>query len=175
MPIERRRVLYVSPDDNCEAALISAANAATTSLHLSIYGFTLESLAGICMAKQQAGLAVGIVADRTQAAGPAEKALLQRLVDAGVPVTIATAPTGAINHEKVLLVDLELGATHNASFAVYGSYNMSASAAKQENHLQSDNDPSVCVLFWQQYCETLAVGMAHPEWQLTKTATTSGG
>lgn len=175
MPIERRRVLYISPDDDCAAALIAAANAATVSLHVLIYGFTLESLADICIAKQQAGLTVGIVADRTQSAGPTEHALLQRIVDAGVPVTIATAPTGAINHEKVLLVDIELGATHNESFAVYGSWNFSSSASKQENHLQSDNDPSICTLFWQQYQETQAYGALHPAWQITPTPQPSPG
>jgi phosphatidylserine/phosphatidylglycerophosphate/cardiolipin synthase-like enzyme len=166
MPIERRRVLYVSPADNVHDALLAVAQAATVSLYMSIYGFTLDDLAEVFIAKHQAGLQVGIVADRSQAAGPAERAILQKLVNAGVPVTIATAPTGAINHEKVLLVDLELGADHNQSFAVYGSFNFSFGAAKQENHLQTDNDPSVCAYLWKQYQETEAHGKLHPEWQL---------
>ncbi|HLG70585.1 MAG TPA: phospholipase D-like domain-containing protein [Chloroflexota bacterium] len=161
MAITRSRSLYVTPDDDAHAALIAAAQAATTSLHLSIYGFTLADLGQIFIDKKAAGLSVGIVVDKTQAAGPKQHALLQRLVDNGVPVTIATSPTGAINHEKCLLVDLELGADHNESYACYGSFNFSDSAEKQENHLCVDNDPTVCALFWRQYQETEAYGKAH--------------
>lgn len=170
MPITRSRTLYVTPDDDAHAALIAAATSATTSLHLTIYGFTLADLAQIFIDKMRAGLSVGIVVDKTQAAGPKQHALLQTLVDAGVPVTIATSPTGAINHEKCLLIDLELGADHNDSYACYGSFNFSDSAEKQENHLQVDNDPGICQMFWRQYQETQAYGAAH-DTQLTPSAT----
>ncbi len=162
MPITRTRTLFISPDDDCTAALIAAAQSAQHSLHLTIYGFTLNDLADVFMQKHRAGLPVGIVADKTQASGPTEKALLQKLVDAGVPVTIATSPTGAINHEKCLLIDVaELGPDHNDSCVCYGSFNFSSSAEKQENHLQIDNDPSMCGLFWRQYQETEAYGRIH--------------
>lgn len=166
MPIVRTRTLYISPDDDCTAALLAAAARATASLHVLIYGFTLAPLADLLIAKRTAGCTVGVVADHTQAAGHAERPVLQRLVDAGVPVTIATAPSGAILHEKALLIDIERGPDHNDSYAVYGSWNFSAGAERQENHLQVDNDPSMCALLWRQYQEADAVGRAHPAWQL---------
>jgi phosphatidylserine/phosphatidylglycerophosphate/cardiolipin synthase-like enzyme len=160
MPITRTRTLFLSPDDDCHAALLAAARSATKSLHVLIYGFTLPDLVDVLIQKQHAGLSVGVVVDHTQASGATQEPLMQRLVDAGVPVTITTSH-GAIMHEKCLLVDLELGADHNASLAVYGSWNFSRGANKQANHLQSDNDPSICAAFWQQYQQMQQYGVAH--------------
>lgn len=160
MPIERRRVVYLSPQDDAHAALLAAACAAKRSLHLMIYGFTLADLGEVLVAKQTAGLAVGVVVDKTQAAGPTQHTLLQHLVDAGVPITITTSH-GAIMHEKVLLADLCDGPEANNSFVAFGSYNFSSSAQKQANVLITENDPVLCRYFWGQYQALEEYGAAH--------------
>jgi phosphatidylserine/phosphatidylglycerophosphate/cardiolipin synthase-like enzyme len=166
--IERRYVLYQTPDDDVAAAVVKAANAATVSLRLLVYGFTLHALKDVLIAKHRAGLTTGVVADKTQSAGHAQLSILHDLVDAGVPVTITTSPKGRIMHQKMLLVDQERGALDNESWVGAGSYNLTESAEAESNHFWTWNDPSVCQSFWQQYQELEAWGKAHCT-QLTPT------
>ena len=165
MPLESRRVIYLSPADDVRAAVLAAARAATRSLHVLAYAFTLSDLADVVRAKHAAGLAVGVVVDRTQSGGRAQKALLQKLVDAGVDVTITTAH-GALMHQKILLVDAAspqqggLGVEHNDSFVVYGSWNFSASSQAQANTCITENNGGLCRYFWHQYEDLRAYGRA---------------
>jgi len=169
MPIKRWREFHRTPKDPVHQVVLDAAKGATKSLHITAYGLTLDDLGTIVIDKHKAGLEVGVVADKTQSGGHAQHALLQRMVDAGVPVTIATAPTGAINHEKALIIDVLLGADSNKSYAVYGSWNMSFSADKQENHAQLDNDPIIVADLYAQYIEAQEYGAKHCK-QLSPTA-----
>jgi len=59
-----------------------------------------------------------VLVDKTQAAGTKQKPLLPWMIDEGVPIATATAPTGQINHERALLVDVLLGADAHESSAV---------------------------------------------------------
>lgn len=157
----RRRVMYFSPENDVQSAVLRAAAAAQMSLHVMIYGFTLGALADILIVKHQTGLATGVLSDRTQAAGKTQRAMLQRLAAAGVPVTLTSSDrAGAIMHDKVLLVDVAAGVEDPRSFAAYGSYNLSASAAKQANHWATDNDPAIVAAQWARYQRLEAHGRA---------------
>jgi hypothetical protein len=186
MPIIRTRTLFVSPDDDCLDALLRTAQTASMSLHAYIYAFTLEALADLFISKKLAGMTVGIVCDLSQSTGHAEHGLLQRLVDAGVPLTITTSPTGAIMHVKALLVDAAppehggLGPHHNDSVCLYGSWNFSGhvplpidgetiehfslragGAQSQWNTLFVDNDPGFIQYLWLKYLEAEEYGRTH--------------
>ena len=166
MPVKRWREFHRTPFDQPMDTIVAYCQEATKSLHGSVYGWTYKPLAQVFVDKHKAGLEVGLVVDKTQAAGTKQKPLLQWMVDEGVPVTIATAPTGQINHEKALLVDVLLGADANESYAVYGSLNYSEGGPKQENHVQCDNDPTIVADLYKQFIEAQAYGMQHPQWQL---------
>lgn len=166
MPIKRWLEFHRTPHDQVHQVLLDYANLAQHSLHGDFYGFTDADIADIFIAKHKAGLEVGVVSDHTQAAGKTQHALLQRLVDAGVSVTIATAPSGAINHVKYLIIDGILGANDNASYAILGSLNPTSSGEKQENFFFAINDPVIVDDLYQQYLEAQAVGAKHPQWQL---------
>lgn len=166
---------YLSPHDDCFDALLRAAKAATASIHVLIYSFTMTPLADILIEKHKTGLEVAVVADKTQSAGPHQKSLLQRLVDAGIPVTISTSMTGAILHTKALLIDMKLpgGANDNGSFSVFGSFNFSGTfdkktgkatgAQAQDNVLVTENSAALVTFFYQQFLETQDYGRAHCE------------
>jgi PLD-like domain len=161
MPVERWRHFYTSPTDDCEAAILYEAARATVSFHVLIYALTLHSLLEAIKRHHDNGLNVGVVADLSQSLGHTEHPLLQDLVDHGVSVTLTTSPTGAIMHTKALLIDQELGATHNASHVVYGSMNFGATGPKQANFIVVDNDPTMCDYLWQAYQALEAYGKAH--------------
>lgn len=169
MAIKRWTEFHRTPHDAVHQTLLDYCAMAQHSLHADVYGFTDGDIADIFIAKHQSGLEVGVVSDHTQAAGKAQHALLQRLVDAGVSVTIATSPTGAINHVKYLIIDGILGANDNASYAILGSLNPTSSGEKQENFFFAINDPVIVADLYQQYLEAQAVGVKHPQWQLSPT------
>ena len=100
MAIKRWSEFHRTPHDSVHQVLLDYCAMAQHSLHADVYGFTDADIGDIFIAKHKAGLEVGVVSDHTQAGGKTQHALLQRLVDAGVPVTIATSPTGAINHAE---------------------------------------------------------------------------
>lgn len=166
MAIKRWSEFHRTPTDKVHQTLLDYMNEAQHSLHLSVYGFTNDDMGDILIAKHRAGLEVGVVSDHTQAGGKAQHALLQRLVDAGVPVTIATSPTGAINHVKCIICEAVVGADANESYAIFGSLNFSGSGEKQENNFTAMNDPVIVADLYQQYIEARDVGAKHPDWQL---------
>ena len=166
MPVKRWREFHRTPFENIHQTIVDNLNFASHSVHGDFYGLTDPDIIDIFIAKHQAGLVVGIVADKTQSAGAKQKIQLQRAVDAGVPVTITTAPTGQINHSKHVCIDIVLGADANLSYALYGSLNLSASGELQENFIMLDNDPTICTDLYNQYLEAQAYGAQHASWQL---------
>jgi len=167
MAIARNYDLYVTPEDNAEAILLQRARETTTSLHAIIFGFTDAVLGDIFIAKHNAGLLVGLVCDKTQAAGPKENALLHTLVDAGVPIIITESSYNLISHEKALICDVTTGFISDISRVCLGSYNFSsASAEHQNNHLIDTNDAGMTQRLWLKYQTAAAFGLAHPQWQI---------
>lgn len=117
-----------SPDDPIQEELLNEVQEAKESILMMIYGFHLPSLTDLLIVKHQAGVKVQCVLDHTQASGKAEKVEVQKLIDAGLDVTIGTSPKAhEIMHEKGFCLDGERTIT--------GSYNFSLSAAKQVNHM----------------------------------------
>lgn len=166
-PVVRSRTLWFSPGDDARDQLVAFIRQARRSVHLNVYGLADPEVTDALLDRHAAGAVVSVVCDHTQASGPADRAQLQRLVDAGVELVITTSPTGAIDHEKVALIDVVDGVMADTSAVWYGSYNFSQSAQKQRNYGEADNDPSVVARFWSDWQASHDFGVAHhPEWQL---------
>lgn len=170
MPVVRSRALFFSPGDDARAQLVAFVRQARRSVHLNVYGISDQEVVDALLDRHRSGCAVSVVCDRTQASGPADRVALQQLVDAGVEVVVTTSPTGAIDHEKVAIVDVVDGVMSDTSAVWYGSYNFSASAQRQRNYGSSDNDPSVVAQFWADWQASHDWGASHhPEWQVART------
>jgi hypothetical protein len=155
---------HISPEDDVESRLLALVGAAASSVRLNIYGFSYVPLIDLLIQKHQAGVLVIVVCDHTQAEGTYEKPQLQRLVDAGIEVVITTSPTGAIDHEKVVLTDTEVP----AALTGFGSYNFTASAEKERNTFSVRSDAALIAQFLANWQASYEYGKAHhPEWQLT--------
>ncbi len=71
-------------------------------MYVTAYAFTLPQMIDQLLANHAAGDLLHIYLDSSQATGATEKPLVQRLVDAGIEVTIGTSPEGSnyICHTK---------------------------------------------------------------------------
>jgi phosphatidylserine/phosphatidylglycerophosphate/cardiolipin synthase-like enzyme len=142
--------------------ILDLVASAADRIQIDIYGFTWQPLMDALIQKHKAGIAIDIVADHTQAEGPAEKVQLQRLVDAGIEVLVGTSSRGAIDHSKYIIVD--------ARVVGFGSFNFSQSALAQDNTFTETNDANMVSVFvanWQRVHDDAAD--KHPEWQIHPT------
>ncbi len=101
-------------------------------MYITAYGFTLPQMIDQLLANHEAGDLLHIYLDSSQAAGKAEKPQVQRLVDAGIEVTIGTSPEGSqyICHTKGIVcldtppwcwegsVNFSLGGWHQVNTAM---------------------------------------------------------
>jgi phosphatidylserine/phosphatidylglycerophosphate/cardiolipin synthase-like enzyme len=135
---------YFSPTTPITPLIISFLARAQKSVRVSIYGFTSPSITDELITLAHKGVDVKICFDRTQAAGKAEKLEIKKLKAAGVPYVIGTSIHGALNHEKMCIVDERI--------VEDGSWNWSASANLQNNYVNIVDDPERAKLFllnWQ--------------------------
>ncbi|KZM73606.1 phospholipase D-like domain-containing protein [Nocardia terpenica] len=74
---------------------------------LIAYSFTLPGAVDQLLAAHRRGVALHLYLDHSQSTGKTERELLQRLVDAGVEITIGTSTSGSryICHTKGLVTD----------------------------------------------------------------------
>jgi phosphatidylserine/phosphatidylglycerophosphate/cardiolipin synthase-like enzyme len=175
MPIVIRDETHFAPYDDPAQVIVDLADSATKSIHIDIYGFTYAPLMDALIAAHQHGVAVNIVADHTQAAGPAERVQLQRLVDAGIDVLVGTSSRGAIDHSKYIIIDAELGPSDPLACVGFGSFNFSESARAQDNTFSVRNDGGLVAAFlanWQRVHDDAFD--KHPEWQVTPSIGGSG-
>ena len=149
---------YDDPDPATE--LVNGVASATSEVLIDIYGFTYVPLMDALIAAHARKVTVRIVADHTQAEGTAEHPQLQRLVDAGIDLTIGVSSRGGIDHSKYIVID--------QATVIFGSFNFSESALSQDNTVTVTNDLAMVARFvanWQQVYHDAAE--RHPEWQLT--------
>ena len=170
MSIIRQRGIFFSPAEDVRDHAVAFIRTARASVHLNVYGLTDPEIVAALIDRHVSGCVVSVVCDHTQASGPADRVALQRIVDAGIELVITTSPTGAIDHEKVILIDVVNGAMDDSSAAWWGSYNLSQSAQKQRNYGERDNDPGMVARFWADWQASHDYGAAnHPEWQIQPT------
>lgn len=132
-PADRRT--FFSPVDDVHKVLRALVASATKTLTVAMYGFDDVELSRLILSKmQQEGVVVQITLDSSQAAGRAEKEILQAWLDptTATPLTsvvsIGRSERGAIQHLKMLVVD--------GLWVVTGSTNWSdGGESKQDNQL----------------------------------------
>jgi phosphatidylserine/phosphatidylglycerophosphate/cardiolipin synthase-like enzyme len=160
MPVQVTDATYFAPYDDVGAVLLGLVNDARQAVHIDIYGLSWPPLMDALIAAHQRGVTVNVVADHSQAEDAAERAQLQRLVDAGISVLVGTSSRGAIDHSKYIVVDQNL--------VGFGSFNFSASAQAQDNTFSVRSDAALVGAFlanWQ--CVHDDAAGKHPEWQIT--------
>jgi hypothetical protein len=141
---------FLLPGDGDEAqAEFLTALRSPFPTYLVAYGFTLDAMISELLAAHAAGIPVHIYLDHTQAGGTKEKPEVQRLVDAGMDVTIGTSPTGSgfICHTKGMVVLDQPG----SPYCWEGSCNFSASGWKQVNSVNTFRSPEWANHFMQQF------------------------
>lgn len=178
MAVQRFRTILFSPEDDVKAALDRLPNTATVSLDIEIYGLTDMVLIQNVLTFAQQGGHVRVMNDRSQSAGKADKAALQALADAGavlaadrnaqgsIAVKVVESTHGAIDHQKVAIVDGEKGALDDSSSVWYGSYNFSDSAQRQDNTAVWTNDPGEVATFQAKFDRDWSKNPCKPEWQI---------
>ncbi len=170
--IRYRHTLY-TPGDDVKSTLDGLPRSAGKSIDCEIYGLTDVVLIGELIEAAKRGVHVRVNNDRTQSAGPADKAALRMLVDAGLPsieVKVTESERGAIDHLKLLILDGEDGAMANSSAVAYGSYNFSSNAALQDNVFVLTNDPGEVAQAMQKFDHDWAHNIQKPEWQIQPSA-----
>lgn len=119
------RTLF-APFDDTQGEFLKFIESAQERIDMVIFGLHLPPLTDILIAKHQAGVKVSLLLDHSQAEGKAESTEVQRLVAAGVPLTIGTSPVHRqILHSKFTVVD--------GARVEHGSWNYSLSASAQSN------------------------------------------
>ncbi|MBF6329943.1 phospholipase D-like domain-containing protein [Nocardia transvalensis] len=122
---------YLMPGDHDEArARFLDLVAGPGETWIIAYGFTLPGAIDELVAAHRHGVALHLYLDHTQSTGATERPLVQRLVDAGVEVTIGTSTSGSryICHTKGFVTD-----TPSGPQCWEGSVNFSTSGWLQVN------------------------------------------
>lgn len=104
--------------------------------------------------------------DRSQSEGVAQRGVLEKLAAAGIPVRIVESTHGALDHQKVLIIDGALGPLHAESVVAYGSFNFSQSAQLQDNVLVVTNHAEEVAAFLEKFERDWAENIQKPEWQI---------
>lgn len=136
-PCKQNPAVCFSPDNGCDLLVAQAIDQAEApyGADIAIYSVNRESIAGAVLRARARGAPVRMVLDTTMIGEPKEKAVLQRLLDAGVAMKRDTH--SGIMHNKVVVVNRRLFVT--------GSFNFT-------NNATENNDENV--LSWD--CQRVA-------------------
>lgn len=135
-----------SPEGHCTDKIVTAINAAQSSIFVMAFSFTSPEIAGALVEAHKRGVEVKVLIDKSQL--KEKYSQLPFLVKKGIPTFIDSA-TG-IAHNKVILLDKHLTLT--------GSFNFTRAAESKnaENVLLID-DPSLAQLYqdnWERRVST---------------------
>lgn len=119
--------LGVSPEDDLTTQLLDFVRSATQKIRIEDYSFNLDPLVTLLIEKQQEGIDVALVLDKSQSAGPTERPEIAKLIAAKVPVLVGTSSKHKIDHMKVCIVD--------DKYLAIGSFNFTSAAESEDNFL----------------------------------------
>jgi hypothetical protein len=101
-----------------ENALLTFIDHATTSIDIALYGLNRQSVVDALIAAHDSGVTVRVVGDDEAASEPGYSGSYQALTDAGI--TVVTDASGAIQHNKLLVVDGQVLWTGSTNFTDTG-------------------------------------------------------
>lgn len=147
-------VVYFSPWDDAEGALVAAIREARRQVLVQAYLLTSRTIARELIAAHERGVDVRVLADAAQA-GRGNDRQLQALATAGVPVALEDRYAAA--HHKVMVVDAEAA----RPVLLTGSYNFTwaAQARNAENLLRVRGDAPLARRYaanWLRHCADAA-------------------
>lgn len=121
------KVEYYFPraGQKAQPQLISIINASHNTLDIAIYSLTDSEIGTAITQAHERGVTVRLITDREQSSGQYQKALLKKLVKAGIPVKINSH--SGLMHLKVTVADQKIATT--------GSYNYTKSAEKTNDEV----------------------------------------
>jgi phosphatidylserine/phosphatidylglycerophosphate/cardiolipin synthase-like enzyme len=143
--LDNTRKTYFSPDDDTIKAFLNFVQTANKKIRIADYSFNLEPLVQLLIQKQKAGVEVKLVLDKTQAAGPSERPIIEQLKAANILMMIGTSSLKKIMHNKFAIIDDE--------WVQSGSWNYTATAAKEDNFFDIEHSPDRAAKFtsyWQK-------------------------
>ena len=131
-----------TPGDAIDVRIADAIDAARTEVLVQAYGFTNTRIARALTAAKGRGVAVAVVADRSQTLDT-PRSVVSRLAREGIPVWL-DARAGAA-HNKVVIVDAQT----TQALIVTGSFNFTTAAQNRnaENVLVIAGDPTLAAAY----------------------------
>jgi phosphatidylserine/phosphatidylglycerophosphate/cardiolipin synthase-like enzyme len=135
---------WFSPDQDCQSALVAFVGGTREHLRVAMYGFHLPPVRDQLIALRARGADVALVLDHSQAEGRAERADVEALRAAGVPLVVGTSQRHRIMHHKFFVRD--------RADVLAGSYNASLTAALEANYFDVTRSSERAALFlakWQ--------------------------
>jgi phosphatidylserine/phosphatidylglycerophosphate/cardiolipin synthase-like enzyme len=130
-----------SPDDGCEAELVSLIEEAQQSIQFLAFSFTSDRLADALIERMEAGVEVSGVMEEAQAMSNSGTEF-NRLQSAGADVRLDGNPRNM--HHKVLIVDEQI--------VMFGSYNFSFFAeTRNDENLIIMHDPQIAAQFVEEF------------------------
>lgn len=125
---------FTRKDGNLDQILIKEMNTAQKNLNVAIYSLTKEDIANAIMDAKKRGADVKIITDKQESQTKAQKAILDKLKQDGIPVKINSH--AGLMHLKVTVIDDKT--------TCGGSYNYTANATKEnDENLIIMRDPSI--------------------------------
>ncbi len=148
------RALFV-PIDDVHGALLSLVESATASVAVALYALTDADLLVALLAKHQAGVALQVTLDRSQADGHIEAPLLRAHPFPTGVVAIGDSERGAIIHHKVMIVDALDVCTGSTNWSESGEY-------LEDNDLIVVRDASLAATYIARLTALHQWVLAHP-------------
>jgi phosphatidylserine/phosphatidylglycerophosphate/cardiolipin synthase-like enzyme len=136
--LERITKFYLAPQDDIKTAFLDFIRSAKKTIHIEIYGFTLEELIELLIEKQKEGVWIGILLDRSQAGGSTEKEQIEKIKESGIEYYIGVSPKHQIRHSKFAVIDGE--------WVEDGSLNYSKTSFDQNNTVRISKDKELADL-----------------------------
>lgn len=158
-------LLFPDDQDRGQGMLIGRLRSPAETYGIS-YGFTFQPMVDAILQAQADGAPQHFYLDRSQSRGAAEAPQVQRMVDAGVEVTIGTSTAGSrfICHTKGFVV---LDYEPDGPWCWEGSINFSQGGWRQVNTAMVFRSQPFADHFLAQFRALRAYAWrSHPEWQV---------
>lgn len=131
------RIFYASPDDDTITPFLKFIGSATKSIHIADYSFNMKELIPVLIGLRKEGIDIEVVLDKSQSSGASEAIDIQQLREAGISITIGTSDKHQIMHNKIAIID--------GTRVLYGSWNFTDTAAREDNIYVIDSNTEVAV------------------------------
>lgn len=114
---------FTKKDGNLDKILIKEINTAQKNLNIAIYSLTKEDIGNAILDAKKRGIDVKVITDKQESQSKAQKAILDKFKNAGIPVKINSH--SGLMHLKVSIIDDKT--------VTGGSFNYTVNATKEND------------------------------------------